>query len=98
MIAITPVHKNRLEEIKKQLSILGSSESSFVRVELLYYEALSISRDYGESILDNSLLANLKQLQAEQYQNTKAYFKKGSQREVAIKKFITKLKSILSKA
>jgi DNA-binding NarL/FixJ family response regulator len=98
MLTITSTHKTRLDEIKKQLTLIGARESSFTRIELLFYESLSISRAYGESFLDNSFLANLKQLQAEQYQSTKAYFKKSSQREIAIKKFITRLKSIISKA
>ena len=98
MIAITPTHKVRLDEIKKKLALIGSRESSFISIELLYYETLSISRSYGDSILDNSLLANLKQLEVDQYKNTKAYYKKSSQREIAIKKFITRLRSILSTA
>jgi hypothetical protein len=96
MTAITLPHKERLEEIKKRLTVIGSKESSFTSIELLFYETLSISREYGNSILDNKLLANLKELEADQYKRTKEFYKKGHQRENAIKKFITRLRAIIT--
>ena len=96
MINITPDHKTRFGEIRKTLSDLGCRETSFSRVELLFYEALTISRSYGNDLSENHLLYELKQLEVHQYQGTKLYFKKSSQREQAIRKFVARLKTILN--
>ena len=96
MTAISNIHKQRFDEIRKRLTVLGSKESSFLAVELLFYEALTIARTYGNDISENSLLANLKELESEEYKNTKAFFKKNTQREQVIRKFIYRLKEILN--
>ncbi len=95
-INISRVHFLRFEEIKRSLSLLGPREGAFVKVELLFFEALSISRSYGEDLTENPLLANLKELQQEEYQKTKEATKKVSQREQMIRKFIVRLKRILT--
>ena len=95
-ISISRDHLHRFEEIKRTLNILGAKESSFVKVELLFFEALSISRMYGEDAHENPLLAQLKQLQQDQYQKTKEATKKVSQREQHIRKFVVGLKRALS--
>jgi hypothetical protein len=93
---ITPAHKSLFEETKKNLAIIGAKETTFLKVELIFYDMLGIARTYGEDLSANRLLAALKQLQSNEYQQTKVMFKKSSQRERVIRRFITQLKSILS--
>ena len=93
---ITHEHKHRLDEIRKSLVLIGSKESNFIKVELLFFDALSIARESGKDETENSLLASLRQLQANQYQQTKTLYKKSSQREQVIKRFISQLKTVLS--
>ena|SRR5215207_11596957 len=95
MIALTKQHRLRFNEIRQKLTSLGSRESAFVTIELLFYEALAIARTYGEDA-DNNLLAALKQVYAEQYQATKEVFRKSRQRELAIRKFSVRLKNVLN--
>src|SRR5438067_11664853 len=89
-------HKHRFDEMKKSLLTIGYKECDFIKVELLFFDALAIAREYGDDVSKNHLLASLKQLQANQYQQTKALFKKSSQRELAIRRFIIALKNILT--
>ncbi len=95
---ISPLDKKKFEEIKKQLVLIGFKESAFIRVELLFYEAITIAREYGDELETNALLTSLKELEAGQYQSTKLYFKKSSQREQMIKRFMNQFKIILSSA
>lgn len=76
--------------------MIGAKEGNFVRVELLFYEAIAIARAYGNDAADNALLAAFKQLQAEEYQQTKALFKKSVQRERVIRRFISRFKNVLT--
>jgi hypothetical protein len=94
--AITPEHKHHLETIKKNLSIIGSKEANFLKIELLFYEAMEVARQYGDEVNENKLLAALKEVQANEYKDTKTLFKKSSQREQVIRKFIAKFRSVLS--
>lgn len=89
-------HKRQFEEIKKNLTIIGAKESNFIKVELLFYEAMTVARAYGDDVTDNGLLAAFKQLQANQYQETKALFNKSVQRERVIRRFISSLKTVLT--
>jgi hypothetical protein len=89
-------HRQQLEEMKRQLSIIGFKESNFLKIELLFYDAIEIARAYGNDLNENKLLARLKELQANEYQNTKHLFKKSSQREQVIRRFITGFRSALS--
>ena len=75
---ITVDHKKRFDEIKKRLTELGHKESSFVQVELLFYEVLSIAKGYGDDQKDNFLLYDMRRLQGDAYQNTKQLFKKNT--------------------
>jgi len=95
-IALSVSHKQRFDEIKKRLSILGNKESSFIQVELLFYEALTISRTYGEDINSNGLLADLRQIQADQYEKTKELTRKSGRRESNIRRFISRFKTALA--
>lgn len=94
MIRISDKHK--FEEIKKQLVQIGSKESEFIRVELLFYEALSLSRNYGDNIDENPLLAAFKQLEAHEYELTRHKFHKSKQREKVIRQFISQFKNVIT--
>ena len=97
MSEVTPkTDKQRFEEIRKSISEIGPKESSFIRVEQLFYEAINISRNYGNDVSSNKLLALFKALEADHYQNTKAHFRKSSQREQVIKRFINQFKIVLA--
>ncbi len=95
---ITIEHKRQFEEMKKNLTIIGAKESNFIKIELLFYEAMTVARSYGDDVAENQLLAAFKQLQSNQYQQTKAMFKKSTQREAVIRRFISSLKNVLSAA
>lgn len=94
--AMTPEHKKQYEEMKKNLVALGSREGNFIKVELLFYEAMTIARAYGDNENENGLLAAFKHLQSHQYQETKALFRKNTQREQVIRRFCNSLKSVLT--
>ena len=89
-------HKKLFDEIKKELTIIGAKEGSFIKVELLFYKAMSVAREYGDDVVENGLLAAFKELQANQYQQTNLSFSKSIQRERVIRRFISSLKSVLS--
>lgn len=97
-MVLTQAHKNRLREISEKLKHQGHQESNFTGAEILFYEAIAIARDYGNDPAGNSLLAELKSLEQNQYRNTQVIFRKGSQREQKIKRFIRELVSVLSRS
>ncbi len=92
-IQIQPEHKQKLGEIYKRLNSLGSKESAFSSVESLFYEAINISRQYGNDVSENSFLAGLKEVENTEYKLTQAHYKKSNQREIAIKKFMTRFRA-----
>lgn len=96
--AITVEHKHQFEEMKKSLATIGAKEGNFIKVELVFYNAMTVARSYGDDERENGLLAAFKQLQSNQYQQTKAFFKKSTQRESVIRRFSNSLKSVLTAA
>jgi len=96
LTSVSNIHSQRFEEIRKSLQELGYKESQFVKVELLFFEVVSISKTYGEDLEQNSLLAALKNLQHDQYEKTKIATRKASERESAIRRFVVGLRKILS--
>ena len=86
-LQISPLHKKRLTEIYEHLNGLRHDESSFTQMENLFYEAIAISRAYGNDENENSLLLELKDLERNEYGQTQKKFNKSRQREVAIKHF-----------
>jgi hypothetical protein len=98
MLIISDSHKQRFEEMRKIILETGSKETTFSKIEQLFYEAMNISRSYGNDVSENKLLALFKKIEAEQYQMTTTLFKKGSKREQAIKRFTNQFKSVLNKA
>jgi hypothetical protein len=95
-MTISTNHKRRLEEIRKKLQSLGCKESEFLKIELLFFEVIDISKFYGEDAAENNLLAALKDVQHGQYQRTQTATRKPQEREVSIRKFIVSLRKILS--
>jgi hypothetical protein len=95
-ISISTIHRQRLEEIKKGLQHIGCKESQFLKIELLFFELLDISKAYGYDLEENNLLAALKGVQHDQYEKTKIATKKASQRELSIRKFVVSLRKVLS--
>ena len=93
---ISSTHRQRLEEIRKSLQMLGCKESQFIKIELLFFEALTISRTYGDDPGQNTLLAALKNVQHDQYEKTKAVTKKAGQRELFIHRFVVSFRKVLS--
>lgn len=93
---ISVEHKKQLEAIRRNLNLLGAKESNFIKVELLFYDSLSVAREYGDEVNGNGLLAALKELQVNEYQQTKALFNKSTQREQVIRRFISSLKNVLT--
>jgi hypothetical protein len=91
-------HKKQFEQIKRDLVLIGARESNFLKVELLFYDAMKLAREYGDEVEENGLLAAFKHLQANEYQQTKALFNKSIQRERVIRRFINSFKSVLSAA
>lgn len=94
--ALSLDHKKRFDEIKRRLSALGNGENNFVQVELLFYEAIDIAKEYGEDVQTNPLLAALRQLQQDAYEKTKAPTHKVNQRVILIRRFVMGLKKALS--
>lgn len=88
--------RNRFKEIKNSLVRLGPREHTFSRVELLFFEALDISREYGSNPDENKILADLIRLQEDAYQKTRAHTQKSSQSEMKIRRFMTQFKRVLS--
>lgn len=95
-ISVSHIHRQRLEEVRKNLQVLGYKESRFIKIELLFFEVLNISKTYGEDPEQNSLLASLKYLQHDQYEKTKIATKKARERESAIRRFVVALRKVLS--
>lgn len=95
-ISISNSHRKRLEEIRKKLQSVGSKECEFLKIELLFYEAISISKSYGEDAAKNNLLAALKDVQHDQYLKTQTVTRKPQERELSIRKFIVSLRKVLS--
>ena len=96
--SISNAHRHRFEEIRKNLQQLGNKESQFVKIELLFFEVVSIVKSYGEDPGQNTLLAGLKNLQNDQYEKTKIATRKASERESAIRRFTVGLRKLLSEA
>ena len=95
-VSISHTDRLRFEEIRKSLQELGYKEGNFVKVELLFFEVLSIAKTYGEDPEQNSLVAALKNLQYEQYEKTKLATRKATERESAIRRFVVALRRVLS--
>lgn len=76
--------------------MLGCKESQFLKIELLFFEVLAISRAYGDDPGKNRLLAALKNVQHDQYEKTKVPTKKAGERELSIRRFVIRLRKVLS--
>lgn len=93
---ISREHRSRLNEMAKSLAIIGSHEGSFLKIELLFFEALEIARSYGQEPQHNSLLESLNHLREDSYRKANEHFKKRSQRELCIRRFISQFRRMIS--
>jgi len=93
---VSKIHRVRLNEIRKSLQTLGWKEAQLLKIELLFFEALDISRTYTDHLDENSLLAALKNVQNDQYQKTKIATRKASEHESSIRRFVVSFKKALS--
>jgi hypothetical protein len=92
------IQKLKLELIQKKLSTIGCKEKTFIIVEIMFFDAITISREICKGLGKTELFNTLKKIQTVEYQSTKAHFRKSSQREKVIKTFIITFKKALSKA
>jgi hypothetical protein len=92
------LHTKELEEIRRKLSEIGWKESHFISVELLFYQSITIARNIGSDPSTNELLAALKQLEANEYKTTKEFYRRSTQKEQAIRRFVMDLKTIFAAA
>lgn len=95
-IPISATHRQRIEEIRRDLHIIRCRESEFLKIQLLFFEVLDISKVYGHDVKENSLLAALKNVQCDEYQKTQIITSKANQRESSIRKFVISLRKVLS--
>jgi hypothetical protein len=86
----------QLVEIRKKLSVFGSKEASFINVELLFYESLTLARNNSDDPLAAELLSDLKYLETTLYKNARELYLKTNQKEVAIRRFMVQFKLILA--
>lgn len=96
VITLSSYDQQRFKEIRKSLLLLTPKEHSFLKVELLFFEALNISRSYGSDPRKNSLLDQLQTLHQESYEKTKQHTQKSTQRESHIRHFMIQFKKVLS--
>jgi hypothetical protein len=87
--------REKIKAIYKRLTTIGNKESSFAAVESMFYDAINISRAYGNDINTNEFLASLKKIEATEYKHTQTIFRKASQRESAIRRFMQSLRQNL---
>jgi len=95
-ILITTPDRKRFDAIRKSLDMLGNRESSFLQVELLFYEALNLAKAYGENVQMNSLLAALRNVQLGAYEKTKEACRTSAQKERLIRQFIIQFKKAIA--
>ena len=84
---LTEAHKKSIDLAIRRIRTLSSCESSFIQLELVYYDVLSIARLYGNEINENAMLAGLKQIECNEYKYAQERFKSSSQKVNAIQKF-----------
>jgi hypothetical protein len=95
-LEVSPLHKHRLAEIYKELHRIGSKESTFLSIESLLYETITIARQYGNDINENDFLRQLKLLEETDYKETQEKYRKSNQRELVIKRFMRQFKKLIS--
>jgi hypothetical protein len=93
---ISAVHKEKFSEIRKKLALIGNKEEKFVTVELLFYETLTLARQYGDLTSENKLLSELKDIESNEYKATQEKFPKKARRERAIKHFMHRFRTLLA--
>lgn len=92
------LHRKKLEEIRKEFSTTSLEEGNFIKVELMFYEAIGVARECNSNEQENTLLAALKDIQFNQYRQTQTLFKKNIRRERVIRRFVSSVIIVLAEA
>jgi hypothetical protein len=95
-IPLSEVHKRSIDDAIRRIRSISVNEGSFIQLELLYYNLLSIAREYGNDMDENNMLAGLKHIEYNEYKHAQEWFKSSSQKVVAIQKFRLAIKKELS--
>jgi hypothetical protein len=93
---LTHEHKISIDHAINRLRDISGDERSFIQLELLYYNILSIARAYGNNINENAMLAGLKQIECNEYKHAQERFKTSSKQNAAIQKFRMAIRKELS--
>lgn len=88
--------KKKITDVINSMRFIPNEESSFSRLELLFYNVLNIARTYGTDVQENAMLAGLKLIEENEYKHTQERFKKSRQRVVVIQKFRNAFKREIS--
>ena len=89
-------YQEKLKAVSTSLCSLSFHESSFIKMENLFFEVLSLARTFGNNTNNQVPLTALKDIQENQYKRTQEKYSKSRQREVAIKQFRTAFKKEVS--
>ena len=90
--------QSRLKEISTKLKSFDCKQSSLVLIEALFFEALSISRNYPQELSKSTLFSDLIRLKENEYKRTQEYCKTIGTKETSIRHFRFYLKKVLDKA
>ena len=89
---------NRLKAISTQLQSFDCKQSSLVLIENLFFEALSISRNYSQQLSQSHLIDDLLEIKENEYKRTQEYGKTTKAKEAQIRHFRYHLKKALDKS
>ena len=89
---------NRLKEISSQLQKFDCKQSSLVLLENLFFEALSLSRNYADEPGQSTLTYELMQMKENEYKRTQEYGKTIKTQESLIRNFRHKFKKVVDKS
>lgn len=90
-------HIQRVKEIFIALTNTKSDESHFSEIENLFFEAISIVRIYGNDLVDNKFLGDLKKLESSEYKLVQDRTLTKKNRETMIRRLKNSIRQILQK-
>ncbi len=93
----SPAHIERVKEILIRLTNTKSNESHFSEIENLFFEVISIVRIYGNDLVENKFLAQLKKLEINEYRLVQDRTLTKKNRETMIRRLKNSIKQILQK-
>lgn len=89
---------SRLKEISTQLQGLDCKQSSLILIETLFFEALSISRNYSQELGKSTLFDDLLLMKENEYKRAQDYYKSIRTKETNIRHFRFYLKKVLDRS